>query len=245
MEKVWVIAYINRKFSDVLEDDLNQHPKYAEVTAYIPHVKILKKKFKGKQVFEYEPMMFNYGFFHVPKYFITNPKFMIRMRLDIRGIYAWVKDNARISQFVVDPEDDLFDEKLLNYIEDNKDNPEGYALARDLEIKNLVRVEQSKQIYSSSDINALHIGQIITLRGYPFDDIEAEIVEIYERKRELKVRLLLDLNIREVTVSFDNVFYTVYKDDLSMKEISIEELNTRESFNLDKVFKKQWDEDEA
>ena len=61
----WAIAYINRDFIDRVEIDLGKYKKYEAVKAYIPTVRILRKKFKGKDIFEHVHLLFNYGFFQI------------------------------------------------------------------------------------------------------------------------------------------------------------------------------------
>src|SRR5690606_34035011 len=61
---------------------------------YIPTVKVLKKVFKGKNHFEFEPLLFNYGFFKVDYDDACNPDFLMELRSRISAIYGWVKDPA-------------------------------------------------------------------------------------------------------------------------------------------------------
>lgn len=217
----WVICYIDISKLHLLGMDLRKHDRYRSVQAYMPCIKILKKKLKGKEHFESVPLLFNYGFFKVPKYFIPNYHFLDQMVRDIRCLYAWVKDPARSKK---DP--------LLSYGKLTLYNPSGVALATDREVLKIKKAEKNRSIYSSKDLDTLYEGKIIILKKYPFEDLPAEIVSIDRKKKKAYVRLLLETNITEraIEVSFENIFYTAYQDNylnLEMKEQSIEEIRTK------------------
>ena len=212
---IWAIAYINRDFLNVVEAELNRYGY--DVEAYIPTVKILKKKFKGKNVFEYEPLYFNYGFFKVSYKDACNPEFLLQLRSRISCIYGWVKDPANNIK------------KNVSLRDGNKDSYRalpGSAFATDKEIANMVKTGDTLSIHSAEEVARFKKGDYIKLKGYPFDDVPCEIIEINKGKKEIKVSLLLDALVKEVTVSFENVFYTIYqgydesiKDDINLVDM--------------------------
>ena len=65
LDHVWVIAYINRDYVERVESDLLKHG-FGSIHVYIPTVRILKKQFKNKNIYDYIPLLFNYGFFQLP-----------------------------------------------------------------------------------------------------------------------------------------------------------------------------------
>jgi transcription antitermination factor NusG len=216
----WTIAYIDSKKLGMLERDLSKHPKYRLVRAYVPRIKILKKKFKGKDHFDEVPLLFNYGFFEVPEYFIPNPHFLEMMSKDINCIYAWVKDIA------IDPK---------------RNNPNKIALAKESDIAALIKQQNHESIYSRNDIDNLTPGKIIKLEGYPFEGLTAEVIKVDKQKKEVEVKLLLDTFIKTIKVSFDNIFYTIYKSqymNTEMKERSLDEMGFKQK-NIDYLFNKQ------
>jgi hypothetical protein len=217
----WIVCYIDSGKLHLLEKDLSQQPKYRSVKAYIPTVKVLKKKFKNKNHFEDVPLLFNYGFFEVPEYFIYNPWFLDTLKQDIRAIYGFVRDSSRINY------DDgrilPYGKKLL------AQNPSHVALASTQEIATIMAAENEGSMYSAKDIEKLRVGAVVTLHTYPFEGLQAKIVAIDPRKKEVEVTLLLQTHLSKIRVSFDNVFYTIYKSEYmntAMKEQSIEEINT-------------------
>lgn len=215
----WAIAYIDSTNLHYLPSDLRKHPKYRMVEAYIPTISILKKKLKGKSHFEEVPLLFNYGFFCVPKYFIPNSYFLDEMKTDIRCIYAWVLDPVVLKTKVSS------DEIIGLY------NPKGVALAKDNEIENLRMQEKVQSIYSAKDIDTLFEGKVIVLKKYPFENLPATICKIDPIQKKVQVRLNLDTPMAEkpITVSFENIFYSAYEThkDFDMKEESIDAIRKK------------------
>jgi transcription antitermination factor NusG len=199
-DTVWCIAYINRDHIKIVEEELDKY-NY-NVTAYIPTVKILKKKFKGQNIFENVPLLFNYGFFKIDYEDAVRPSFLLELRNRITCIYGWVKDPTRA----------INGSPRLSMT--NSDTFSGVpvtALATDKEISRLIKKSKKLGIYSAEDISKLSPGDYIKLKGYPFDNMPAEIISINVKKGSVKVSLLMDSMIKEATVSFENVFYTVYQ----------------------------------
>lgn len=217
----WVICYIDIKKLHLLSVDLRKESKYESVSSYIPYIQILKKKLKGKNHFDKMPLLFNYGFFKVPKYFIPNPYFLEQMKKDIRCIYGWV----------MDPPAKAKDQPLLEYGKYSLYNPMGIALASDEEIMRIISAETTQSIYTEKDIDTLFIGKQIILKKYPFDGLPAEIDSIDKNKKEVMVKLLLDtpLSGKPIRVSFENIFWSVYQTylDPEPKEESIEDIKMK------------------
>jgi len=217
-DKIWVIAYINRDYIKVANDELAQY-EYDSVEAYIPTVKVLKKQFKGKNVFEFVPLLFNYGFFKIRYQDACDPSFLMLLRERITCIYGWVRDPSRA----------MSEELNLNFGNTGiiQAIPKA-ATATDKEVANMVKATKSMSIYTERDLDRIKVGDFIKLEGYPFDGIPAEILKINRRKGEVKVKLHIDELVKEMTVSFENVFYTIYKNfNENSRESSTDELREK------------------
>src|SRR5690606_18617887 len=105
---------------------------------------------KGKQHFQTIPLLFNYGFFKVPKYYIPNAHYLDRLKKDVKAIIGWVKDPG------VTPERGMFSSDKLY-------NPQGVAIVSKKEITRLKEAEKSQRFYTARDIETLYEGKIITL----------------------------------------------------------------------------------
>lgn len=216
----WLICYIDSEQILHIEADLKKK-KYGDIEYYIPLVKILKKQFKGKNIYESIPLLFNYGFFKIPITMATNREFLSMMRNDIRGIYAWVKDSMKKA-----PNSPYFNIPI--------------AIAKPEEIRVLTLEQGNNSIYNSTDLAKVNIGDIVNLKGYPFDNIDAKILRIDFNKCEVKVSLELDdVLCKEVIVSFDNVFYSIYhggyRDELGNNK-SLDEMKEKNNGSLDKLY---------
>lgn len=232
-KKIWVVAYINRDFIDRAEIELQRYG-HDEIEAYIPTVRLLKKKFKGKNLFEFVPLLFNYGFFKIPYHQAVNPDFLMELRHHVTCIYAWVKDPAK----------NITNKSGLK--SDNSNNTDALpncATATDKEVARMIKASESMSIYCAEDLKRFQPGDHLQLQGYPFEGMPAEIIKINHKKREVIVKLNIEAIVREVTVSFENVFYTVYKNfNENLREDSSDEMIEKYGSNaIDHItFKKQY-----
>lgn len=221
IEFVWLICYVNSEHIDKVEKVLLTKKKYGRVKHYIPMVKILSKQFKGKDIYSYVPLLFNYGFFKVPLELAKNKEFVSGMKSDIKGIYGWVKNEDKKSW-------------------DSPYHGISIAIAKTDEIIQLLKSQANYSIYSASDLERVKEGDTINLKGYPFDNIDAEVQKIDFKKKEVKVKLCLEHGIcKTVTVSFNNVFYSIYHGgyDIELfKEKSLDEIKERNNGTLDRIF---------
>ena len=199
---VWVIAHIVSEQVHLVEKELRGHLEYQEVEACIPTVKIIKKTHKGKNVFDEVPLLFNYGFFKIPKKYAVSATYLENMRNNISCIYCWVRDAAK-KYHPIESENYPGDMDIVG-------NNIYYATATSKDVANLIKLSLEGSIHSSKDLDSINPGQLITLRGYPFEGIQAELVSINHTKRKVLVKIQLFEMDREVEVSFDNVFFTVY-----------------------------------
>jgi len=238
---VWVVAYINRDYIERVEQDLLQKG-FGAIRVFIPTTRILKKQFKGKNFYEYVPLLFNYGFFQIPYRNACNAEFLKNLKDEIPAIYSWVVDplqvikkrpNLRMDNKGGTPEVEEEDKpKVLK-----KDRYPRVALAKEEEIVALLKVSESLSIFSDDVVDKLEIGSFITLRGYPYEGMPAEIVSINKKDKKIKVKLLLETFMAEVLVSFENIFYTVYSNyDEDSKEKSLEDIAASGYRKLDKLY---------
>lgn len=244
---VWVIAYIRRDYIHRVEDDLLEWG-FGSIRVYIPTVRILKKQFKNKNIYEYVPLLFNYGFFQIPYIEACNVEFLRDLREKIPAIYSWVSDPLKV----------IGEKPKLRM--DNKDSPEKeeeevnkdgikilkkihqiprIAIAREEEIVELLKAAENMSVFSDELVEKLQVGDFLTLQGYPYEGMPAEIINVNKNKKQVKVRLLLETMITTAMVSFENIFYTVYADfDKASKEKSIDEIYERGKRSLDRIYAK-------
>ena len=209
---IWCIFYIQRDFVDELERDLNKDHDFSKVQVYLPTINSISLDFHGKQKIKKIPAVFNYGFIKIPKEKAQSNAFLHKLKVSISCIYSWVIDPASIKSSI--------------------------ATARDSEILSLARTIEKSHLYSGEDINSLKVGSFITLQGYPFDGLEAKVIEIHPKKREADVELNMFHVVKKVRVNFENIFYTVYQSNFQespFRDIHIEDI-INDSNQLDNLF---------
>lgn len=235
---VWIVAYIDAKYLTECEWQLNKYPDYSEVEAYIPTVKILTKTFKKENFFEEKPLLFNYGFFKVPRKFAIYKDWLEQMQRNISCIYGWVKDPANVWR---EGPKLRMDGKSIYSTEENRVS---CATATSKEIAMLLKETVNLGAHSADEINLLKQGDNIVLRGYPFEGVNASVLEIDHKTQKVQVEIRIFDQMRPATVSFDNVFFTIYHnnknfDDALGNEVSIDEMEQNKTF--DKLQKKRND----
>lgn len=220
LETVWVIAYINAEYISRVNKELS---KFQDIEAYIPTVKILQKNFKGKPHFEEVPLLFNYGFFKIPTFMAYNAEFMAKLKDNISCIYSWVKDTSKL-------------QPIARASKREKKDFAPVGIATSEEIAELLKIQEDLTIYDSRQLKKLGPGDWVTLQGYPFEGMQAEILTIdYDRR---KVEVALDTIgtgiLSNVIVNFENVFYTIYKgghDDSLSSVVSLDEVFKSKKIN--------------
>jgi transcription antitermination factor NusG len=227
--KVWVVCYINLSRLDKLDKELKANTLYEDVEFFIPKVKVFKKKYKQKNIFEEAPLLFNYGFVKVPRYFLNNPEFLFRLKKEVTAIYGWMKDpSVKIKDIQT-----LYDENHLP-----QENPAGLSLATEEEIIRLADQQGEEPSYSQKDIDELTEGMVIKLKHWPWENIDAKVITIDVEKRKVTVELLLSTTISKATLTFDQIFYTIYSGEnltSSGKEVLMSDLTEGEANFITKI----------
>lgn len=224
---IWCICFIQKDFIRDIDRDLDKDHDFRDIEIYIPTINSISVDFHGKQKIKKIPAVFNYGFVKMPKKKAASRSFLKKLQVSISCIYSWVLNPASsVYSNIRKPsaEENLFP----------------YAIAQEKEIAKLALALEQTHIYSGEDIANLRIGSYITLNGYPFDGLEAKVLNINTSKKEVKVEINMFSVSKEITVNFENVFYTVYHSNFQespFKEVHLEDIleNTNQ---LDSLFYK-------
>jgi transcription antitermination factor NusG len=208
----WCIAMVDFKHLGGIGKGLNRLNIKHELG--IPTVTILRKRFKNKEHFEKIPLMFNYGFIKLPNKVAANRDKLLNIRDNVPGIFSW-----------------LF-----------KNDDSGYQveIVGEHIVKRLIALSHKISIFSKSDLSLIKSGDMITLKGYPFDGLQAEIVQINEKTNKVKVNLFIMEAHRQVTVDFENIFYSIYSNfDESISHNSIDEIESQFKNSFDRFQRKK------
>ena len=201
---VYCICYVENKYYQHIDKDLHQYNRYVDdkIKAIIPTVNILKKTVKGKPIYEKVPILFSYGFIKMPLARAYSREYLNRMKREIPGIRGWVKStetlHPRKKKLRVDNMD-IFDDFSI------------VATATRKEIRHLKRLSKDNKRFSIDNLN-LKVGDYLVLRGYPFEGVDANILDINHTTKKVKLLLYPENGKMEISLPFDNVIYSVYNN---------------------------------
>lgn len=224
----WVVAYVHKDYFDSIALDFIKSG-YSGIKVSVPSVRILVKRFKNERIFNRVPLLFNYGFIRLPNTIIYNRDELENMKKGVEGIVSWlyvpIKDlkykEKKIRENFKEYRKEL--KKQGNWDKDTdiqlkasmaitlRQVPKVYVV-KEAEIRKLEQCALHYSTFCAEDLKKINIGQTILLKGYPFEDIPAEIVNINFSKQKVKVKLLVQGNtlVRNIELDFENVFYTIY-----------------------------------
>lgn len=244
-ERTYCIAYINRKLLDRLQLDLNKSDLDIEVV--IPTVNVLTKKFKGKDHYDEVPLMLNYGFVNVPTDELWNLEYFREIAYDISCISGFLKirgiENVQVATATKD--------EVLDVVVTGKKR--SIYTGMDFNTKE-GRNEIRKRYEPYVNEEGKHVeGKVISLKGYPFDGVQAQITKIRFSKCEVEVLLQLGIGgntiAQSATISFHNMFYTIYDDSDesdNMREKALEDITSyykNPETVVDKIMHKAYGQD--
>lgn len=212
----YCIFYLDRKYSDHINRELKEKG-YDQLKAIIPTVSILKKTAKGKMIFEDEPILFNYAFMRMPSELAYSRPFLNKVKRDISGIHTWLKDtetlHPRKKRARIDNAEDFDDFSLV-------------ATCSGKDVRRFMRISRENKRFSVEDLMNVKVGDYLVLRGYPYEGIDATVLEVDHLCKRVKVLMYPEMGRMIVWLPFDNVIYSVYQN-----------------YDPDKLFANQYDYD--
>lgn len=197
----YCVCRIDRKNWKYITEDLESRG-YKHIKPIIPTISILRKSRANKNTFEEIPLLFNYGFIRMSRERAFNRNFLFKLKREIPGITGWVRDLGGMHQKKI--------RKRIDNAEDWDDFSKVATISKK-EVRYYQGLSKQNKIYSLEDITRIQIGDYITLKGYPFEGLGAEVTEINLNTK--KVGLKLDLgrgSTLNIQVPMDSVIYTIY-----------------------------------
>ena len=195
----WCIFHLDLKTFGNIEKDLNKSG-YKNIKVSIPTVSILKKRSKGKDIYEDVPMLFTYGFIRLTTEEAYSRHFLRKLKTDIPGIMSWVMSLEPIHR----------KRKRKRVDSEEFDDYSMVATVSKEDVKRFKDYSRKNKIYHSDEITNLKIGDYVILRGYPFEGIDATVKNISLATR--KVTLILYPNDGKMVIKLpmDHVVYSIY-----------------------------------
>lgn len=198
---VYAICYLELKYYQNIKKDLRSRG-YTDITPIIPTVNILNKVRKGMDYYDKVPILFNYGFIKMPLSKAYSRDFLLELKREIPGIRGWMnspeslhpkKKKRRIDNM------DIFDDFSI------------VAVATRKEVNRFKRLAKNDKKFSLDDLN-LNMGDYIVLKGYPFEGVDATIMDINYIDKVVKLLLYPENGRMEITLPFDNIIKGVYNN---------------------------------
>jgi transcription antitermination factor NusG len=225
---VYCIFYLEREYYQSINKELKEFGYGGEIKAIIPTVRILKRCTHGKEIYEEVPILFNYGFMRMPIDKAFSRDFLNDVKKHITGVRGWLRST-----------DPLFKRKKKRRV-DNMDIFDDFskvAMATKREVRRFQRMGRENKRFAVQDLINIKVGDYLVLKGYPYDGLEATVLEVNNNLKRIKLRLYPTMGTMEVTVPFDQVVDSIYshydperlsvvEDDIDMNTIT-EEAITR------------------
>lgn len=198
----YCIFYLERKYYQRINQELKEKG-YDNIRAIIPTVKILRKTLKGKMMFEEEPILFNFGFMKIPTELAYSRPFLNKLKKSISGIRGFLKSTET-----------MHSRKLRKRI-DNAEDWDDFSLVATCpkeDVRRFKRLARENKRFSISDFTSIKPGDYVVLRGYPYEGVDATILEVDLLCKRVKCLMYPEMGRMEVWLPFDNVLYSVYLD---------------------------------
>ena len=199
---VYAICYLELKYYQNIKKDLKLRG-YSNITPIIPTVRILRKTVKSKMEFDEVPILFNYGFIKMPIDKAYSRDFLRKLVKDIPGIRGWLNS----------PES-LHPKKKKRRRIDNLDIWDDFSIVSTVskeEVRYFRRLSRKNKRFSMEDLS-LNIGDYVVLKNYPFEGVDATILDINYRNSTVKLLMYPENGRMEISLPFDNVIYSVYQN---------------------------------
>lgn len=197
---VYVVFYLERKYFHLINKELKEKG-YKHIRAIVPTIKILRKAIKGKLNFEEVPILFNYGFMKMPADKAYSRPFLNKLKRNLSGVRTFLKDTQTI-----------FPRKKRARI-DNAEDFDDFSIAAVCprkEVNRFRRLARENKKFSVDDINNIKIGDYIVLKVYPYEGVDATVLDVDMVNKLVKLMLYPENGKMTISLPFDHVLYSVY-----------------------------------
>ncbi|MEG1415381.1 MAG: hypothetical protein RSC49_02135 [Clostridium sp.] len=198
----WVIFHMDNKYFSTINNELKDKG-YKHIKAVIPTVSILRKRQKGKDIYEEVPILFSYGFMKMPTEKAYSRRFLTELRKNITGIHSFVKSLET-----------MHPGKLRKRV-DNAEDFDDFSIVATVsasEVRRFRRLSKQNKKYTQDSIINLEIGSYVVLRGYPFEGVSATVLDVNLTEGTVKLLLYPEGGKMQVKLPLENAIYSIYHD---------------------------------
>ena len=200
----YCIIYLEDKYYENINSDLEKRG-YDDIEAIVPTVTILKgSTSRGKSIYKKEPILFNFGFLKMSAKKAVDRNFLRNLVKRIPGIRGFLKDTTTLHPR----------KKKKSRIEsiDVWDDFSIVATCTRKEVRRFLKIQEENKRFSVTDLVSLKPGDYINLKGYPYEGVDATILEVDHNNKRVKLLMYPQNGKLEVWLPFDNVVYSVYQN---------------------------------
>ena len=199
---VYCIFRLDKKHWSDINDQLKERG-YKHMRCFIPTVSIIRKTKNGKNITEEIPMLFNFGFMRMSTKMAYNRQFLRDLKKEIPGINGWMLSL-----------ESMHPKRLRKRVDtEDFDDFSKVAIITREQYKYYRRLTKKNQVYTMKDILKTPPGSYITLKGYPFNGLGAQLEDINYMNRTAVVKIFPGGNSElKMQLPLDNFLYTIYDD---------------------------------
>ena len=197
---VYCIFRLDRKHWSDINDQLKERG-YKRMRCFVPTVSIIRKTKNGKNTTEEVPMLFNFGFMRMSTKLAYNRQFLRDLKKEIPGINGWMLSL-----------ESMHPKRLRKRVDtEDFDDFSKVAIITREEYKYYKKLTKKNQVYTMKDTLRIPPGSFITLKGYPFNGLGAQLEDINYMNRTAVVKIYPGGNSElRMQLPLDNVLYTIY-----------------------------------
>ena len=200
----YCIFYLEDKYSQTLNQELKKRG-YDDVTAIVPMVTVMKgSTSRGKIIYKKEPILFNYGFLKIPTVKALDRDYLRTMAKMVPGIKGFLKDTIT-----------LHTRKKKRARVENIDIWDDFSLVATCsrkQVRRYLKIQEENKRFSVSDLTSIKPGDYVNLKGYPYEGVDATVLEVDHNNKKVKLLIYPQHGKLEVWLPFDNVLYSVYNN---------------------------------
>lgn len=200
----YCIFYLENKYYKTINSDLKECG-YHHIRAIIPTVRFIKKNSsRGKEVYQEEPILFNYGFMKIPTKLIYDRLFLNKLKRNISGIRSWLKHNEPLHR-----------KRGKKARVDNAEDFDDYSQVATVpysEVRRFIAISRENNHLSRADISTVRVGDYIMLRHYPYIGADAVVLEVDKSKSRIFLQIYPQSSKIETWLPTDMVIYSVYEN---------------------------------
>lgn len=200
----YCIFYLDEKYYKNINKDLKDNG-YKHVKAIIPTIKYIDhQSSRGRYIDTEVPILFNYGFIRIHTKKVFDRSYMNKLKKSIPGIRGWLIDVETLHR-------NRGKKSRVDNI-DVFDDFSQIAIVKRSEVMRFLSISKENSRLKFEDITAIHEGDFITLRHYPYIGVDSVVEKIdWDNQR---VKLLTYPQTYKIVswLPMELVIYSVYED---------------------------------